>query len=60
MRPGRTHLLLAYAAGSYGFGFQAMYQFLLPLRARELGAPVELIGLLVGIGAVVPAVLSVT
>ena len=57
---GRTHLLLAYLAGSYGFGFQAMYQFLLPLRARELGAPVELIGLLVGLGAVVPAVLSVT
>jgi MFS family permease len=56
----RTHLLLAYLAGSYGFGFQAMYQFLLPLRARELGAPVELIGLLVGLGAVVPAVLSVT
>jgi MFS family permease len=57
---GRTHLLLAYLAGSYGFGFQAMYQFLLPLRARELGAPVELIGVLVGLGAVVPAVLSVT
>ena len=32
---GRTHLLLAYVAGSYGFGFQAMYQFLLPLRARS-------------------------
>src|ERR1051325_6664373 len=45
---GRTQLLLAYLAGSFGFGFQAMYQFLLPLRARELG------------GAVVPAVLSVT
>jgi MFS transporter, DHA1 family, multidrug resistance protein len=60
MPRGRTHLLLAYVAGSYGFGFQAMYQFLLPLRARELGAPVELIGVLVGLGAVVPAVLSVT
>src|SRR5436305_7505165 len=60
LRLGRTQLLLAYVAGSYGFGFQSMYQFLLPLRARELGAPVELIGLLVGVGAVVPAVLSVT
>ena len=60
VRLGRTHLLLAYAAGSFGFGFQSMYQFLLPLRAQELGAPVELIGLLVGLGAVVPAVLSVT
>jgi MFS family permease len=32
-------LLIAYAAGSFGFGFQNMVQFLLPLRAQELGVP---------------------
>jgi MFS family permease len=53
-------LLVAYAAGSFGFGFQNMVQFLVPLRAQELGMPLELIGVIVGAGALVPALLSVT
>ena len=53
-------LLVAYAAGSFGFGFQNMVQFLVPLRAQELGVPLEFIGVLVGAGALVPAPLSVT
>ena len=53
-------LLVAYAAGSFGFGFQNMVQFLVPLRAQELGVPLEFIGVLVGAGALVPALLSVT
>ena len=53
-------LLVAYAAGSFGVGFQNMVQFLVPLRAQELGVPLEFIGVLVGAGALVPALLSVT
>ena len=53
-------LMVAYAAGSFGFGFQNMVQFLVPLRAQELGVPLEFIGVLVGAGALVPALLSVT
>lgn len=56
----RWHMLLAYFCGSFGFGFPSMISFLLPLRARELGAPLEVIGLIVGSGALVPALLSVT
>src|SRR5438876_8326064 len=36
-----------------------MAAFLVPLRARELSAPLDQIGLIVGAGAIVPALLSV-
>src|SRR5215216_4513887 len=36
-----------------------MAAFLVPLRARELDAPLDQIGIIVGAGAVVPALLSV-
>lgn len=52
-------MLLGYVTGAYGFSFSIMVGFLIPLRAMELGAPIELIGLIVGAGAAVPALLSV-
>lgn len=52
-------MLLLYIAGSYGFGLSQMVGFLLPLRASELGAPLEVIGLMVGAGGLLPALLSV-
>src|SRR5438067_992177 len=36
-----------------------MAAFLVPLRARELDAPLDQIGIIVGAGAIVPALLSV-
>ncbi|HEV7666460.1 MAG TPA: MFS transporter [Chloroflexota bacterium] len=59
MRLSRAQLGLVYVSGSFGFGFQQMAAFLLPLRARELNAPLDQIGLIVGAGAIVPALLSV-
>ncbi len=55
----RAQLGLVYLSGSFGFGFQQMSAFLVPLRARELAAPLDQIGLIVGAGAIVPALLSV-
>jgi len=48
-----------YLSGSFGFGFQQMGAFLIPLRAHELQAPLDQIGIIVGAGAIVPALLSV-
>jgi MFS family permease len=55
----RAQLGLVYLSGSFGFGFQQMAAFLVPLRARELAAPLDQIGIIVGAGAIVPALLSV-
>src|SRR4029077_7749813 len=55
----RAQLGLVYLSGSFGFGFQQMAAFLVPLRAHELQAPLDQIGLIVGDGAIVPALLSV-
>lgn len=52
-------LWLAYLSGAFGLAASAQINFLLPLRARELGANFEAIGLLVGVGAALPALLSV-
>src|SRR5206468_5629495 len=54
-----AQLALVYISGSFGFGFQQMAAFLVPLRARELSAPLDQIGIIVGAGAIVPALLSV-
>lgn len=58
-KPTRTRLLLSYVAGAFGLGASAMGNFLVPLRANELGAGFELIGLIVGAGALAPAIASV-
>src|SRR6476646_685286 len=55
----RTQMLLAYASGSFGFGYQSMIVFLLPLRARELGAPLAAVGLIVAAGSIIPGLLSI-
>lgn len=54
---GRWH---AHVAGAFGLGISAQVSFLLALRARQLGAGYEVIGLLVGAGAVSAAVTSVS
>lgn len=59
VRLGPGQMLLAYVSGAFGFTLQTMGTFLVPLRAHELGAPMDLIGLIVGAGALVPALLSV-
>lgn len=55
----RTQLGLIYVSGAFGFAFQNMAAFLVPLRARELNAPLDQVGMIVGTGAIVPALLSV-
>ena len=57
--PAPERLWLAYLIGAFGLAATAQINFLLPLRARELGASFEVIGLIVGAGAAVPALLSV-
>ena len=52
-------MLLGYVTATYGFAFSGMVSFLVPLRAQEIGASYNEIGLLVGAGALVPALLSV-
>ncbi|HEX3244671.1 MAG TPA: MFS transporter [Chloroflexota bacterium] len=51
---------LTYISGAFAFEFQQMTSLLIPLRAQSLGIPIELIGVLVGGGAAIPALLSVT
>lgn len=58
--PSNERLWLAYLSGAFGLAATAQINFLVPLRARELGASFEVIGLIVGAGAAVPAILSVT
>lgn len=58
MLPRRTRWL-AYTTGAFGLGLVHQTNFLVPLRARELGASFELIGLIVGAGALLPALASV-
>ena len=55
----RRVLWVAYVVGAFGLGIAHQANFLVPLRARELGASLEVIGLIVGAGALVPAVASV-
>jgi MFS family permease len=49
---------LAYLTGGFGLGLNAMVQFLLPLRANDLGIGLGTIGLLLGAKAIVEAVAS--
>ena len=51
IRPPRV--VLAYASAGFGLSMVAQAAFLVPLRARELGASFDVIGLIVGAGAVV-------
>ncbi len=49
----------AYLMGGYGLSLNALTAFLVPLRAVDLGVPLAVIGLLVGVRAVAETVLSV-
>lgn len=60
IRLGRLRMGLAYFASAFGFAAMVMPGFLVPLRAQELGAPLAIIGLVVGAGSVLPAFLSVS
>ncbi|MFN0074445.1 MAG: MFS transporter [Chloroflexota bacterium] len=51
---------VTYVSGAFAFEFQQMTSLLIPLRAQAVGVPIELIGILVGAGALIPALLSVT
>jgi MFS transporter, DHA1 family, inner membrane transport protein len=57
LAPGRR--VLAYASGGFGLAMNAMVQFLLPLRADELGIGIGTIGLLLGAKAITEALMSV-
>jgi MFS family permease len=56
----RWRFWLAYISGAFGLAITTQLNFLVPLRARELGASFELIGIIVGASALAPALLSVT
>ncbi len=60
MSLGRGRMTLAYVSASFGLAAMAMCGFLVPLRAKELGAPLEIIGVVVGVGALLPMFLSVS
>lgn len=57
-RPRRV-LWLAYLSGGFGLAMFAQVSFIIPLRARELGASYEVIGVLAGASALAPALLAV-
>lgn len=52
-------LWLAYLSGGFGLAMTAQIAFLVPLRARELGAGFDLIGIIVGAGALAAALTSI-
>lgn len=55
---GRGAMARAYVAAPFGLSFGVMSPFLLPLRAAELGAPLPLIGAMVGASGLLSAVTS--
>lgn len=50
---------LVYVSGGFGLAMFAQVSFIVPLRARELGASFDVIGILAGAGALAPALLAV-
>jgi MFS transporter, DHA1 family, inner membrane transport protein len=52
-------LWLGYLCGGFGLAMSAQIAFLVPLRARELGAGFDLIGIIVGAGALAAALTSI-
>lgn len=55
----RWHMFLAYATGTFGFGFSQLTSFLVPLRAKELGADLQTIGFIIAAGGLIPIFLSI-
>jgi MFS transporter, DHA1 family, inner membrane transport protein len=54
----KRRLWLTYLCGGFGLAMTAQIAFLVPLRARELGAGFDVIGLIVGAGALAAAFTS--
>lgn len=52
-------LLLYFLGCGFPINFLSMVGLLIPLRAREMGVPIELIGVIVGAGAVLGMILAV-
>lgn len=59
VEPRPHRLSLAYATGGFGLSTVSQAAFLVPLRARELGASLDAVGLIVGAGAVGALLMSV-
>ncbi len=57
---GKGRMFMAYVSAAFGFSAMVMAGFLVPLRAKELGAPLEVIGLVVGFSGLLPAFLSIS
>jgi DHA2 family methylenomycin A resistance protein-like MFS transporter len=55
----QRRLWAAYLSGAFGLAISAQGNFLVPLRARELGAGFDTIGLIIGAGALAPALFSI-
>lgn len=55
----RRQLWMAYVIGAFGLAANAQAQLLVPLRARELGASFEAIGLIVAASAIGPAMFAI-
>lgn len=60
LRRRRVLRLLAYFIGAFGLSLSAQINFLVPLRARELGAGLDVIGLIIGSGTLAAALSSVS
>ena len=59
-RRRRRMRLFAYVIGAFGLSLSAQINFLVPLRARELGAGLDVIGFIIGSGTLAAALSSVT
>jgi len=59
-RIGRSRLWAAYASGGFGLAMSSYITFLVPLRAHELGAGYELIGVIAAAGTLAPGLLAVS
>lgn len=55
----RLQMLLAYYTGTFAFSFSVMLTFVVSLRARELGASLPQIGLLIGASSLLAAGTSI-
>lgn len=58
-RLSSSQQLLFFVTCGFPINFLSMISFLVPLRARELDAPIEMVGLIVGAGAVLGMLLAV-
>jgi MFS family permease len=58
-QPRHRRIWLSYGIAAFGLGANTQVTFLIPLRARELGATLDVIGLIIGAGAIAAVFTSV-